>query len=549
MKKNLLKILNKVWHCALLIIMGSIAFFPFLGSVHLFDWDEINFAEAAREMLVTGNYSDVQINFEPFYEKPPLFFWLQALSMKIWGVTEFAARFPNALFGMITLLTIYLVGKNYKNSRFGLLWALMHVSALLAHFYFKTGLIDPVFNYFIFLGFYCLTRLIHSTSVHARWWALLGGSSLGLAVLTKGPVGILLPALALLIYWLRVGCKPIIHWQILVLFGLMSVLIPCCWFGYQTYKDGGAFIRAFIQYHLELFNQPVEGHAQPFYYHFVVIFFGCFPASILALGTFGRSKFEEPLQLFPMMQLLFWVVMIVFSLATTKIVNYSSLAYFSVSFLAAHYLYRIDQKLAIPSRAIHLGLVAVGIFIAVFLIVLSILALNKERLYSFISDEFTLANIALPVPWTYLDCLPGLSYFLLSIVAYYFFQRRAIIQFVTWSSIATTVCLMLGVKLIVPKIEAHIQKPVIEFYKSLEGKPVYVITIGFKSYAPLFYFRQPKEHAVATKDIQWLLTGELDKPAYYVLKVNDKAKISVYPDITLSRVEGGFIFCRRGRGY
>ena len=79
----------------------AVAFFvPYLGQTHLFDWDEINFAESAREMLVSGNYLRVQVDFQPFWEKPPLFFWLQALSMKVFGINEFAARFPNVVVGV-----------------------------------------------------------------------------------------------------------------------------------------------------------------------------------------------------------------------------------------------------------------------------------------------------------------------------------------------------------------------------------------------------------------------------------------------------------------
>jgi 4-amino-4-deoxy-L-arabinose transferase-like glycosyltransferase len=68
---------------SLIVLTSSILFIPFLGASHLFDWDEINFAECAREMIVTGNYSQVQINFQAFWEKPPLFIWMQALSMKV----------------------------------------------------------------------------------------------------------------------------------------------------------------------------------------------------------------------------------------------------------------------------------------------------------------------------------------------------------------------------------------------------------------------------------------------------------------------------------
>ena len=138
----------------IIILLGIIVFIPFLGEVHLFDWDEINFAEAAREMLVTGNFKDVQIGYHAFTEKPPLFFWMQALSMHFFGINEFAARLPNAIIGIITLLVIYRIGKRLKDKQFGILWALIYVSSFLPHLYFKSGLIDPTFNLFIFLIIY-----------------------------------------------------------------------------------------------------------------------------------------------------------------------------------------------------------------------------------------------------------------------------------------------------------------------------------------------------------------------------------------------------------
>ncbi|HJY22014.1 MAG TPA: hypothetical protein VJ279_03965, partial [Hanamia sp.] len=88
-------------YLTIIILSGIVFFIPFLGKAHLFDWDEINFAESAREMIVTGNYHQVQINFQPFWEKPPLFFWLQVGAMEMFGINEFAARFPNAIFGII----------------------------------------------------------------------------------------------------------------------------------------------------------------------------------------------------------------------------------------------------------------------------------------------------------------------------------------------------------------------------------------------------------------------------------------------------------------
>ena len=133
-----------------LLAIGVLLFVPFLGQVHLFDWDEINFAESAREMLLTHNYHIVQIDFQTFYEKPPLFIWLQAFSMHHFGVNEYAARLPNAICGIVTMLVVFNVGRDVFKSQLGVLWALMFACSILPQIYFKSGIIDPVFNLFIF---------------------------------------------------------------------------------------------------------------------------------------------------------------------------------------------------------------------------------------------------------------------------------------------------------------------------------------------------------------------------------------------------------------
>ena len=152
--------MNKKLYSWLILISAIFFFIPFLGSVHLFDWDEINFAESAREMLVTGNFSRVQIDFHPFWEKPPLFFWMQALSMKLFGINEFAARFPNAVIGIFTLLIFYFLGKKLYDEKFGLIWAVAYLGSFLPHIYFKSGIIDPFFNFFIFIGMVFLAKRI-----------------------------------------------------------------------------------------------------------------------------------------------------------------------------------------------------------------------------------------------------------------------------------------------------------------------------------------------------------------------------------------------------
>ncbi|MBL0036923.1 MAG: glycosyltransferase family 39 protein [Flavobacteriales bacterium] len=203
---------------ALLITLVALALFvPGLGAVHLFDWDEINFAEIAREMHVTGNFLQPQIDFKPFHEKPPLFIWLQAASMAAFGVNEFAARFPDAVCGVITLLVLYGIGRRLRGEAFGLLWALAYVGSILPHLYFRSGIIDPWFNLFIFLG---IDRFIRMGSRHRFIDPVLGGVFLGMAVMTKGPVGVLIPGLTVAVMLVLSRFRLRLPWGALVAIGV-----------------------------------------------------------------------------------------------------------------------------------------------------------------------------------------------------------------------------------------------------------------------------------------------------------------------------------------
>jgi len=102
----------------MLLLLLLLLLFPGLGWSPLFDWDEVNFAEISREMIATGDWLRPQIDFAPFWEKPPFFFWLQALSFSGLGVGEYAARLPNALCGILTALTLYGMGKQRRGARF-----------------------------------------------------------------------------------------------------------------------------------------------------------------------------------------------------------------------------------------------------------------------------------------------------------------------------------------------------------------------------------------------------------------------------------------------
>ena len=132
--------IRPIYFYGMIVLFGLLFLVPFSGSVHLFDWDEIIFAESAREMIISGDYLSVTINYAPFWEKPPLFIWMQVLSMKAFGINEFAARFPNALCGIVTLIVLFIVGRKLHGQRFGMIWVITYATAILPFFYFKSKL-------------------------------------------------------------------------------------------------------------------------------------------------------------------------------------------------------------------------------------------------------------------------------------------------------------------------------------------------------------------------------------------------------------------------
>lgn len=534
----------------LIIVISAIFFFiPFLGSVHLFDWDEINFAESAREMIVTGNFSRVQIDFHPFWEKPPLFFWMQALSMKLFGINEFAARFPNAVIGILTLLTLYFIGKKLYDEKFGLIWALAYLGSFLPHIYFKSGIIDPFFNFFIFLSVIFLAKSIRDNGENKGLkYAFLAGISIGLATLTKGPVGLLIAGISVLVYWATMKFQRISSWKNILLFSISCLIITSLWFVPEMINNGFWFIREFLKYQADLFLKPVAGHSGPIYYHFLVVFLGCFPISVLALPVFFRKDAgsgDKGKYFLRWMLILFWVVMILFSVVKTKIVHYSSLAYFPLSYFAAYYVYELVNGRNTFKKYVVWILLVTGTIFSIILIGLPLIGRYKDLITPYIKDEFAVACLNSPVKWNGYEFLIGVVYLVLIIVIIFMIKHRQFFRGIIILFYATAFCIFFYLITVVPKIEGYSQAPAINFYKSISGQDVYVTTVGFYSYAPYFYFRKMPGGNIERSNKEWLLNGEIDKPVYIVAKSTSKVLFDKHPDCRFIKQEGGFLFYYR----
>lgn len=536
------QIADSTWKSIAFLVALSSIFFIGLGHVHLFDWDEINFAESAREMIESSDYMKVQINYFPFWEKPPLFFWLQVGAMHVFGINEFAARFPNAVFGFIYLISFYFIGRRHISSKFGLLWALLFFGTILPHLYFKSGIIDPVFNYFIFMSVYFLMRALEQEGQNQHM--LFSGLCSGLSVLTKGPVGFLLLGLTAFVFLLLQRFKAFPDWRKILLFITGFMVVVLSWLGIEFYQNGTENMLRFLKYMIELFNSGVAGHEQPFYYHFIVVFLGCFPISIFALPYLVNKKIASPMQIHRWMQCLFWVVLIVFSITTTKIVHYSSMTYAPLSFLAALFVYGMFNQREQLKRYQKGLLIFLGALWGVIFLLLPLVMANRERLFPLIKDPFAVAGMKDATTWSGFEILAGIMFASLFLIGIRMLFKKKIISSVVILSSSVSLTLLLVLFLYLPKIESFSQAPAIEFFKSLRGQDVYVETFGYKSYAQYFYAQQLPGKDDRRGDILWLIQGDIDRPAYFVSRINN-TELDAYEDIVLIGEKGGFRFYKR----
>lgn len=529
------------------VTVAAIFFIPFLGNVHLFDWDEINFAEIAREMNVSGNYGEPQINFMPFTEKPPLFFWLQAISMKMFGINEFAARFPNALLGVLVIPLIYSIGKKLRDHQFGILWSLVYFGTILPHLYFKSGIIDPWFNFFMISSVYCLIQSAYNRKIDrpAIGWIIAGGALLGLAVLTKGPASVLIVGLTFITCWIMNKFRTVISFPNLLLYGTVTLLVTGIWFGLNYVQHGDKFLIDFTIRQWELLTSADAGHKGFFLFHFVMILFGCFPASVFLIRAFmGKSDDDEKFTIFKKwMKVLFWVVLILFTLVKTKIVHYSSLCYYPLSFLAALSLYNIIEKKWQLASWMRVMIVITSIPFIIAPIGAAWVGQHIDKVAPHVKVEDIDADLNAQVTWSGWEFIPGVLLLGVVVLSLIYFKRQKLKSAVYLLFFGTAVYMQITLFFFIARIEGYSQRAPIEFWQSHADEDCYMATFHYSSYTQYYYGKARPYPNKNYSNVDWLLTGETDKLVYIISRLRHKEDLEKeLPDAKFLYSKDGFYF-------
>jgi 4-amino-4-deoxy-L-arabinose transferase-like glycosyltransferase len=370
---------TRLAHYALLLAVTAALTLPGLGAVSLWDIDEGLNAEAAREMLESGDWVVPTFNFKPRTAKPALLYWLQALSYQRFGVTEFAARLPSALAGAVAVLLTYQLGRRMFGPATGLLAGVVTVSTVQVTVLTHAATPDALLLACLMLTMWLFWIGAENGGRHWTWMTGAGG---GLAVLAKGPVGVVMPA-AIVGYYFLAGRQGRRLLDRRLLLGLMLVVaIAGPWYALVGAETRGRFLKSFWETeNVGRFLAPMEGHSGPAWYYLVAVLIGLgtwsvvlWPALHDAMRSCSRPSNQDP-RLSPPKEtvsvrfLVCWLAVYIgfFSLAQTKLPNYIVPAYPPLALLTARFLDRwrrgvvpFHRWLALASLAL-LTLIGVGV--------------------------------------------------------------------------------------------------------------------------------------------------------------------------------------------
>ena len=394
---------GRAGHYGLLLVAWAALCLPNLGGPSLWDIDEGNNSEAAREMWRAANWIVPTCNYQMRVDKPALLYWLQATGYSLFGPSEFTARLPSALAALAAILATYELGRRMFNAATGLMGGLLLGGAVLfcaaAHFANPDSLLNAC-SLVALQFFWC------DYAAGRAGWSPWSAAAAGLAVLAKGPVGLLLPATAAFLFLLW-------RWQLHRLWSgrlwtglLVFLLVAAPWYIWVAVETKGQWTAGFfLNHNLGRFTHHMENHGGPFFYYLGVLVAGCAPWCVLfsltawytARQVWGKEAPTAGAETAvcaddrPAFQFLIcWIAVyfLFFSAAATKLPNYILPLYPAVALLTARFLDRWRRgdvrppAWLIASNLACLALIAVGVAAACLAVggVLPVAAPRLKRL-------------------------------------------------------------------------------------------------------------------------------------------------------------------------
>jgi len=309
---------------AILAVFSLGLFLAGLGNMTLTDPDETFYAETAKEMLDAGDWITPRIFGEPQFEKPVFYYWLIMLSYLVFGVGEFAARFPSAIFGVFGVIGVYFIARLLYSRLSGFFSGLIMATCMQYVVLARACVTDMVLTVFILYSL--LFFLLGWTREKKRYYLAAAGMA-AIATLTKGPIGLLIPGGIAVCYmlsvreWRKLRAIPFV-WCALV---FAAVCLP--WYAAVTRIHGSTFIGEFFGFqNVTRFLVPEHRIGSSPFFYIPIVLGGFFPWCIfLPAGLWAMRRDAEGGAVKgrrAFLAIWFFLVFIFFSASSTKLVTY-----------------------------------------------------------------------------------------------------------------------------------------------------------------------------------------------------------------------------------
>jgi 4-amino-4-deoxy-L-arabinose transferase-like glycosyltransferase/membrane-associated phospholipid phosphatase len=542
-----------------LALLSGILFFYQLGNFTLTDVDEAVYAASTREMIQTGDMITPHYNGINRYDKPILFYWLIAAAYSIFGVNEFAARFWSALFGVGLVLMTYLFAKRYGGIKLGVISAVILATSLevvaLAH----AAVTDMTLIFFMTGTLYSFFLAVDARDpVQSRSWYLTCGASAALAVLTKGPVAIAIPAMIVVPFLIAVRkWRGFITWKSLAAAGAVFFLIAAPWYLIQIFINGREFVDAFILKHnIGRYTDVISGHSGPWFYYFIVLVAGFFPwvsflpAAIAAqvprrpAGTIESSRRDPavPDQLGFFLLIWFAAVFLFFSAAQTKLPNYIGPLFPAASILVAQWLIRNFSEQRDLDRAawFSIGLwVTITMSLAITLVAVPALIEKAQQRFSSLPYLTGTIDIGQGPRLLALELLIG------AMLGLWMMIRRPFVSIFFLAGMMLLFHLTV-IHQVLPVVDRYVQRPLkdLALRASNELKGGELVVYGLNKPSVLFYAKRYAWNVFRPdKASDFRLQALLDSQErhFVITKVNLLPRLKTIPHFIIVEQRGGYL--------
>lgn len=336
--------LSWLWIAPLLALWFTL----FLGNRPFASPDEGRYVEIPREMVVSGDYVTPRLNGVKYFEKPPLFYWLQAASIKIFGIHEWSMRLWCVFFGILGCVGTYLFGRRFYGSRVGMAACLILAMSPLYYALSRLIILDMAMTTLVSLSLFSFLLAVHTPpGIQRRLWAWAFYACSAFGVLTKGLMALAISGPVILIWALTTGRWKDL-WPAYIPSGtLLFLAIAAPWHILASLKNPEFAYKYFIVEHFLRYTTSIHMRTQPLLFFVPVLLLGFFPW-ISLLGSAIRdglksdfTKEQRGITLF----LLIWAgwTFGFFSISNSKLVPYILPCFPPLAVILGAYWIKIHQ--------------------------------------------------------------------------------------------------------------------------------------------------------------------------------------------------------------